>query len=59
MNLKKVSLSLLAATMLVGCGSSIASTGDATEGSKEIDELNLEFVPSREDRKSVGRERVF
>ena len=48
MNLKKVSLSLLAATMLVGCGSSTASTGDATEGSKEIDELNLEFVPSRD-----------
>ena len=43
MNLKKLSLSVLAAAMLVGCG-----TSTATEASKEIDELNLEFVPSRD-----------
>lgn len=51
MNIKKVSASLLCAAMLAGCSSS-ASTGAssgsaASTGSKDIDELNLVFVPSR------------
>lgn len=49
MNLKKVSLSVLAAAMLAGCGSGkTASSDDASSGSKTIDDLKLEFVPSRD-----------
>lgn len=50
MNIKKVTVSLLAAAMLAGCGggSAAASSTSAASGSKDIDEIKMQFVPSRD-----------
>ena len=49
MNIKKVTVSLLAAAMLAGCGGgSAAASSTAASGSKDIDEIKMQFVPSRD-----------
>lgn len=48
MNLRKASVSLLCAAMLAGCSAgSSAAASSASSGSKDLKELNLVFVPSR------------
>lgn len=51
MNFKKITVSLLSAAMLAGCGSAnsaATSSTAASEGNKKIDELKMQFVPSRD-----------
>lgn len=51
MNFKKGITTILAAAMLAGCGSKSASSTTSDEkasGSKEIKELKMQFVPSRD-----------
>ncbi len=50
MNIKKIGAALLAASMLVGCSSSTAST----EVSKDIDSLSFVFVPSRDPEEIIS-----
>lgn len=47
MNFKKFATTALAVTMLAGCSSATTDGGSET-GSTEIDELRLQFVPSRD-----------
>ena len=58
MNIKKISVSLLTAALLVGCGSGKSSAANtkkdangrvlpADTGKKDIDSLKFQFVPSR------------
>ena len=55
MNFKKVSASIMAIALLAGCGSSTgttttpeASTGADETASTKIDDLKIEFVPSKD-----------
>ena len=50
MNIKKISASLLAVALLAGCssGSSAASAAPAEEADNSIEELKIEFVPSKD-----------
>ena len=50
MNIKKISASLLAVAMLAGCssGSSAATATPAEEADNSIEELKIEFVPSKD-----------